>query len=432
MNNQKDLLHRDVDIKNISNVIQSAVSRKQRLSFAVDGRWGSGKTFFVNSLIEKIKSDFIVFEYDSWENDYYEDPLIGMLDSIKDELNRMNSTDKTLDVAAKKIIKNIVSVIGTFLDEVISSKTGFRPIIAIKKIKDFWNECSKEAKISDDFSPYNKLKAAKQIIIASMNKLSTIKPVIFVVDEIDRCLPNYTLKIIERIHHISENVENCITIFSVDTKQLQKIIELVYNKEEDTVKGYLRKVIDFTYNLGNGTLDSNFYDELEDYKKRFKDPIPGIKEDELKVFIHSLFNGLEMRTILKIITNAKYTHDLVFGDQAFSLELMCAELMLAWATKEYGDRMLTAMGKEIFTSAHNRKSFIKYLSEPRKDLQLTFYNHVMERKYINIYDLKSLMVYFVVLHDQYVVNLCGDIKFIPAYHQQLLNEYLASLIKIKC
>ena len=156
MNNQKDFLHRDVDIKNISNVIQSAASRKQRLSFAVDGRWGSGKTFFVNSLIEKIKSDFIVFKYDSWENDYYEDPLIGMLDSIKDELNRMDSTDKTLDVAAKKIINNIVSVIGTFLDEVISSTLGFRPIRAIKKIKDFWNECSKEAKISDDFNPYNK------------------------------------------------------------------------------------------------------------------------------------------------------------------------------------------------------------------------------------------------------------------------------------
>ena len=163
-----------------------------------------------------------------------------------------------------------------------------------------------------------------------------------------------------------------------------------------------------------------------------KNPILGIKEDELKVFVHSLFAGLEMRTILKIISNAKYTHDLVFGNQTLSLELMCAELMLAWATKEYGDEVLTAMGRDILDSSHERKSFIEYLSEPRRGLQLTYYDQVMERKYMNIYDLKSLMIYYVILHNKYVVNFCGDINHIPAYQQQLLNEYLASLIKIKC
>lgn len=429
---QKDLLNRDVDVENVLQIIRAASTRKQRLSFAIDGRWGCGKSFFVNILSEKLKTEFFVFKYDSWDNDYYDDPLIGMLDSIKDDLNKLYLNDKTLDVAAKKILGIVISLIGSFLDNVFSTKLGFKPIKSIRKIKDFWNECSDDAKINDDFNPYNKLKAAKQIIIASMNKLSKIKPVMFVVDEIDRCLPNYTLRIIERIHHISENVDGCITAFAVDTKQLQKIIELVYNKEEYTVKGYLRKVIDFTYDLGNGDLDPSFYNELEDYRKRFQNPIFGINEDELKTFIHTLFLGMEMRTVNKLISNAKYTHDLVFGSQTLSAELMCAELMLAWATNKYGQDTLINMAKDILATSRKRNPFIEYLSTPKRNFSLAFYNQAMERHYINIYDLKSLMAYFVCFNNEYFPSYCGNISSIPHYLNQLLSEYLTSLNKIKC
>lgn len=260
MENKKDFLNREKDKTDVLKMVRAASNRKQNLSFAIDGRWGSGKSFFVNLLANDLSKDFFVFKYDSWDNDYYDDPLIGMLDSIKEQLNRINYVEKTLDQIAKNSIKKIISVIGLFLDNIIANKIGFKPIKAAKSIKKYWDECSDKAKISDDFNPYNKLKTAKQLIVASMNELSNIKPVVFIVDEIDRCLPTYTLKIIERIHHISENVNRCITIFSVDTRQLQRIIELVYNKEndDDTVKGYLRKIIDFTYQLGNGKLNDDF------------------------------------------------------------------------------------------------------------------------------------------------------------------------------
>lgn len=432
MENRKDYLNREKDKKNVLNIIKTASSRKQNLSFAIDGKWGSGKTFFIDLLLDDLVKDFFVFKYDSWENDFYDEPLIGMLDSIKDHLNRINSFEKTLDEVAKSIIKTIVSSIGAFLDDVISTKTGIKPIKSIKAIKEFWADCSNKSKISDDFNPYNKIKAAKQLIVASMNQLSKIKPIVFIVDEIDRCAPTYTLKIIERIHHISENVDGCITVFSVDTTQLERIIESLYSGEKDTAKGYLRKIIDFTYSLGNGNLSDDFLRELDDYRKRFNKPISGINEEEITIFIKKLFNGIEMRTVIKIINNAKYAHDLAFGNQSFSEELLCAELMLAWATKEYGNDMLTKMGKDLFQTTINKKPFLEYLAQEPRSFKLINHDNIMERTYFNIFDLKSLMAFLVVKHKNYCPSFIGDIKFIPSYVDALLNNYLSNLIKIKC
>lgn len=429
---KKDYLNREKDKVDVLNIIRSANSRRQNLSFAIDGRWGSGKSYFIDLIYDELSKDNFVFKYDSWDNDYYDDPLIGMLDSIKDQLNRMNSIENTLDEMAKGIIKKTVSIITSFLDNVIVSKIGIKPFKAVKSIKKYWDEYSTKANISDDFNPYNKIKATKQLIVASMNKLAEIKPIIFIVDEIDRCLPTYTLKIIERIHHISESVNRCVTIFSVDTKQLQRIIELVYNKQEDTVKGYLRKIIDFTYSLGNGELSIDFFNELEDYRSRFGPPIKGIKEEEIEKFINYLFKGIEIRVVLRIINNAKYAHDLVFGNHISSVDLMCAELMLAWATKEYGNEMLTDMGKEMLSTSLDKKPFLEYISQHHHGFSLTYYDNFTDRKRFTIFDLKSLMAFFVVRHNNYSPHFLENINSIPPYVDRLLNDYLSSLIKIKC
>ena len=439
----KDCLNRKEDKERVLNIIRTATSRQENLSFAINGKWGTGKSFFVELVRKELLADCFVFKYDSWENDYYDDPLIGILDSIKEQLNGIDPVEKALNEAGKEAIKRVVKVLGLFLDNFVSSKIGVKPVEAIKSIKSFWKDCSAKAKISDDFNPYNRVKAAKQLIIASLNELSTIKPIVFFVDEIDRCFPTYTLKIIERIHHISENVNRCVTVFCVDANQLQKIIELVYNKEETAtdegeigvVKGYLRKVIDFTFDLGPGDLNDDFYAGLDDYGKRFKDPIRGVTESEINKFVKHMFYGMEMRTILKIINTSKYTHDLVFEGQIYTKDLMCAELMFAWAAQEYGDKPLDKMAADLLRTGKDRKSFIQYLSKPHP--YYGFIKHYDEKeKDIYVYNLRTLMAYFALENKGVFwpefVGEPGMFSTIPPYEEQLLKEYLQNFSKIKC
>lgn len=431
MKNQTDYLNRTKDIENIVNIINVASIKKDRLSIAINGKWGSGKSFFLGSLESKLSDKYFVFKYDSWDNDYYNDPLIGILDVVREQLNDINKFDKTLATACKKIIKRIINAFGDFLDSVADTKIGIKPIKTIRGLKQFWKECTEESTISGDFNPYDKVKVAKQLLIASMNQLANIKPVVFIVDEIDRCIPYYALKIIERIHHISENISGCITFFAVDAEQLRTILKYVYSNQDDASSGYLRKIIDFTYELGNGMLDKDFYsNELIDYRGRFDNPISWIDENELGSFIHQLFLGLEMRTTLKIIKNAKYAHDITFGEVKFGAEFMCAELMFAWAVSRYKEN-IDGLNSDLI-KRKTSINFINYITASHNGYEYTFFDHHFNRHYVIIYDLKSLIGYYALSKDKYFPYPLRQIYSTPNYFDSLFNDYLPNLLRIKC
>ena len=68
---------------------------------------------------------------------------------------------------------------------------------------------------------------------------------IILVDEIDRCLPDEQLKILERLHHLFD-VKNCAVICAVNKKGIIKNFETTYggNGEE-----YLKKFFEFNFYL---------------------------------------------------------------------------------------------------------------------------------------------------------------------------------------
>lgn len=53
----------------------------EHFCLALDGEWGSGKTFVMGMLRESLKehSEYIVINYDAWKNNFYSDPLIAIL-----------------------------------------------------------------------------------------------------------------------------------------------------------------------------------------------------------------------------------------------------------------------------------------------------------------------------------------------------------------
>ena len=73
--------------------------------------------------------------------------------------------------------------------------------------------------------------------IWQMNKL------ILIADELVRCLPKYAIKILERIHHITENLPNTITIITTDKSKLENTVDKIYVFKEDAVNIYIKKFI---------------------------------------------------------------------------------------------------------------------------------------------------------------------------------------------
>lgn len=77
------------------------------------------------------------------------------------------------------------------------------------------------------------------------------KPLIFIIDELDRCRPTYAIDLLEKIKHIF-NVENIIFVLAIDKIQIGHSIRSIYGSEMD-VDGYLRRFIDLDFRFPNST-----------------------------------------------------------------------------------------------------------------------------------------------------------------------------------
>lgn len=98
------------------------LQKDQHFCLALDGAWGSGKSFVFDMLEEslQVRKEYIIIRYDAWANSFYSDPLIAILscliDGIQEKLKEIKGYNKALKVIAKEKGMNL-------LDE-LSQKTG--------------------------------------------------------------------------------------------------------------------------------------------------------------------------------------------------------------------------------------------------------------------------------------------------------------------
>lgn len=163
--------------------------------------------------------------------------------------------------------------------------------------------------------------------------IATDHTVIFIVDELDRCLPEYTIKVLERLHHLFENVSNVQVIFSVDKRQLENTVSQIY---ENSAIGnrYLAKFIDFELKLDFGT-PTNFVKACySEYYDSFSFEITS--EEEALSFYTTLFQGTDMRRCKAIVEKSFLCHQLVYSNpNRCDAALLCVEVFLS-LLKDFG------------------------------------------------------------------------------------------------
>ena len=71
-------------------------------------------------------------------------------------------------------------------------------------------------------------------------------PLVFIVDELDRCRPTFAIELLERVKHIFD-VPNIVFVFGLNRDELCKSLTSVYGEIDADV--YLRRFFDFEFNL---------------------------------------------------------------------------------------------------------------------------------------------------------------------------------------
>ncbi len=258
--------------KNILKIYEALTSDFVPNTIAIDGSWGSGKTFFIKELIlflnamntqyknmedvhrqnivesvmKQNRSDDRIFTiyYDAWKNDDDNDPITSIIYEIVYQLGvNFKTNDKKIDfiklgAAVIKIVTkvDILQIMNAAFGE--EKETDEDEYSLLLKQRDY------EKKIQEFLSSILEDPGARLVIC---------------IDELDRCNPNFAIKLLEQIKHYL-NDDRITFIFSINMLQLQHTIRQHYGDDFDASR-YLIRFFDLQMSLSEIDKD-RFFDEL--------------------------------------------------------------------------------------------------------------------------------------------------------------------------
>lgn len=243
----------------------NVVSRVQQpLVIAVDGAWGSGKTTFLKTWASELrKQKFPVVFFDAFENDYLDDAFAALARELVELVeNQKSDVEQSLETFKEKAVN-----LGTLLLKSagkIAIKAAIRTATAGAVSSDELADVVKDAasETEDVAEAYmeellSKPKQQKEVVAEFRKALETLplrlaptkegedqKPLIYIIDELDRCKPLFALALLERVKHFM-SVPNVHFVLGVHMRQLEASVHYAYGAETDA-RLYLQKFINVT------------------------------------------------------------------------------------------------------------------------------------------------------------------------------------------
>ncbi len=257
---KNDWLKRQVFANQLTNIIKN--NGNQSFVIGLSAQWGEGKTTFVKMWQQQMENEKInCIYFDAFEYDYMENVFLSIAIEI---YNFANKEDCALSSQYLKESKNVFS-------HLQSIKMNTSPIVFESKPLDKpdKNTSNKVANDIEDNLNYLLNNAFDQAInhtkvfTSFKNSLSMLAsstssedlPLVIIIDELDRCKPNYAVEVLEKIKHLFL-VDNVVFVLSMHHEQLEESIKKVYGSNLDA-HTYLQKFIDYPTRLpkANFSLD---------------------------------------------------------------------------------------------------------------------------------------------------------------------------------
>lgn len=339
-----DILQRDEFVKQLERMIENISANKSSTCFAINGKWGCGKTFVLDMLQEKLEAkqneetadnEYFVIRYNSWKFDYYREPLIAIVAEIVSVIEEKTALFPDSEEKQKLLgaLQGICIVLLTCFGNVVNSQTGFDINNAVKTVFKGKEKGEGDYKKAHDYDEYFALKNSIEKLNEVLKDLAENYTIVFLVDELDRCMPEYAIKVLERLHHLTEGKSNIITIISMDKYQLKKSVEKIFGI--DNSDKYLEKFIQFEVKLDYGNISESILDKYADYVALFdKDIFPF--DEPVEECLQAIFKDVDIRTQEQLVHKAMVAHKLLYsGKKDYSF--MCMELLLAVMICVYDD-----------------------------------------------------------------------------------------------
>ncbi|WP_180058090.1 P-loop NTPase fold protein [Acinetobacter sp. YH12227] len=241
---------------------------------ALDARWGEGKTWFVRHWAKHLDdTQHNVIYLDAFANDYLEDPFLTIAAEISQTFKELEEIDddeiKDFNAKTASVLISLAAVI-----PMIAAKAGMHWIglggagEAFKEVyeegKALYDTASEEiaAKVKEKIEKkIENYQVEKQTIHDFKKELAVLagkldKPLVFIIDELDRCRPDFAIRLIERIKHFFD-IPKIVFVLVMNKPQLLQSVKSYYGYDSEMNGDYLEKFVDFTIHLSN---EGDIYD----------------------------------------------------------------------------------------------------------------------------------------------------------------------------
>lgn len=236
-------------------------SNRKNLVFAVNAEWGAGKTYLLENWYSELVAQHPVIHFDAWANDFSDDALTSFIAEMASQLSKQFPYTKNIErfkTCAKSILKaGLYLTASAGLKHLAgASSEGLHAVY--NSVPDDILDADKlnEMLASRIFEQHaEKRKAIEQfkaVLADIVNNAPTTMPdkklpLFVLIDELDRCRPDFSIQLLEGIKHIF-NVDGVFFVLAINKSQLCESIKVNYGSQfkADT---YLKRFFDLELNL---------------------------------------------------------------------------------------------------------------------------------------------------------------------------------------
>lgn len=339
-----DILNREEFVGQLVNLVKNISMNKSSTCFALNGDWGCGKSFVLDMFQEKLEqiqseetndSRFFVIRYNCWKYDYYEEPLVAIISAMISMIEEKISIFKNPE--EKRKILGMLKAVGISLfsmgNYALKEKMGLDMKNFFEILRTGAKEGAEAYEKEHSYDEYFDFQKAIKDLTGLLQEITEKYTVIFLVDELDRCMPEYAIKVLERLHHLTEENSNIITVIAIDKKQLISSVEQIFGFENPAK--YLEKFIHFEIKLNYGEVSEKITEKYKDYVALFdRDIFPF--DEPVEECLQAIFKGIDVRTQERLVKKAMIVHKLLYTEKK-DYSFMCMELLLVVMICVYGD-----------------------------------------------------------------------------------------------
>lgn len=262
-----DIFKRKAIGERLSDLLENS---HEGLIIGIDGAWGEGKSTFAKMLRGHLQEnrEIKTIYFDAFENDYQKDPFLAIVSQILQQTKPSSKTKESFKKSALKTTKilargalriGIKAATAGALDETIFEEIGVSDDIgedASSALDKFLSEKLDGA--NEEKEALNNFKVELETIVKT---IGNEKPVTFIIDELDRCRPDYCLDLLEQLKHLF-STKSLNFLIVTNKRQLLASTKKKYGAEIDSHL-YLQKFIDIWLSLPR--VDSEYENHPEKY-----------------------------------------------------------------------------------------------------------------------------------------------------------------------